>query len=100
MSQKVNDGLTGTQRHYRRRLAQVNALKAGPCTDCGGTFPPECMDFDHVRGRKQFNVGRYISGRSWATVLTEIAKCELVCANCHRTRSKNRRAIGKQTADS
>jgi hypothetical protein len=60
--------------------------------DCGGTFSPECMDFDHKSGEKVNNVGTMVV-RGWnrARVLAEIAKCELVCANCHRTRTKNRR---------
>ncbi len=44
------------------------------------------MDFDHVRGKKLFNIanGRY---RTWKSVIIEIAKCDLVCANCHRIRT-------------
>lgn len=63
----------------------VNTLKAQPCTDCGGTFPPEAMDLDHVRGVK---VAQITDMWSWDRdkVLVEIAKCELVCANCHRVR--------------
>ncbi len=59
--------------------------------DCGNKFPPECMDFDHVRGEKLFNIcsnkGRQ---QGWKKVLVEIAKCDLVCSNCHRTRTVRR----------
>lgn len=72
------------------RRARVDALKTGPCTDCGQTFPPECMDFDHVRGEKFSDVGKMYD-YSEELLKAEIAKCELVCANCHRTRTKNRR---------
>lgn len=76
-------------RKYRTR---VDALKAKPCIDCGGTFPPECMQFDHVRGVKVKDVSRMAS-QSLAVIMAEIAKCDLVCANCHaiRTIARSRR---------
>ena len=65
-------------------------LKAAPCTDCGGRFPPECMDFDHVTGEKQFQIG-HAALRPFIDLVDELLKCELVCSNCHRTRTHNRR---------
>jgi hypothetical protein len=67
-------------------------LKAGPCVDCGYTYDAICMDWDHVRGRKRYNVGA-MRGMKKAIILREIAKCELVCANCHRVRTKQRKEI-------
>lgn len=67
--------------------AYINELKKAPCLDCKNIFPPECMDFDHVRGTKKFNIGQ-TSCRKWADVLKEIDKCDLVCSNCHRIRTK------------
>jgi len=61
-----------------------------PCADCGGVFPPECMDFDHVRGTKLFSIGWRMAG-SHLTLQREIEKCDLVCANCHRIRGVTRR---------
>ena len=52
-------------------------------------FPPECMDFDHINGDKNYNVGKLV-GHTRATIDAELAKCEVVCANCHRTRTKKR----------
>ena len=62
-----------------------------PCLDCGISYPWYVMDFDHVRGKKQFNlsiVGSMIC--SFEKIDREIAKCDLVCANCHRARTFNR----------
>ena len=75
------------QKRWRER--HPDALKDGPCTDCGGRFPPECMDWDHLRDKK-FDLAN-ANTRSPASILAEIAKCELVCANCHRIRTKGRR---------
>ncbi|MCW2623240.1 MAG: hypothetical protein JWL64_2842 [Frankiales bacterium] len=37
---------------------------------------------------KRANVGKLIaSGYPWKTILLEIAKCDVRCANCHRRRT-------------
>ena len=65
----------------------IDAIKNGPCVDCGNTFPPCAMDFDH-RGNKLDSVSRLVSnGFSINKIMEEIAKCDLVCANCHRIRT-------------
>lgn len=71
--------------------AEVEALRDNPCMDCGGSFPVECMDFDHVRGEKVDDVVRLVHSSTREAVMAEIEKCELVCANCHRIRTKQRR---------
>jgi len=69
----------------------IRAAKRGPCMDCGGCFHPDAMEFDH-RGDapKLFSLSRG-SRKSQAAIVAEIAKCDLVCANCHRLRSARRR---------
>ncbi len=84
-----------SKRVYLENRARLDALKAVPCADCGGTFPPECMDFDHVRGEKSFGIAVTIN-RAWHKLLPEIEKCEVVCANCHRTRSRKRKAAASE----
>jgi hypothetical protein len=74
----------------RRRAAEfIDAVKSGPCTDCKQTFPPCVMDFDHIRGTKVADISS-MRGSSIERIAAEIAKCELVCANCHRIRTFNR----------
>jgi hypothetical protein len=59
-----------------------------PCADCGKVFALEAMDFDHVRGEKKFNISAAGgTHKSRKRILAEIAKCDLVCANCHRVRT-------------
>lgn len=61
------------------------------CVDCGYRTHPAALDFDHLPGiPKCFNISGAAS-RSWASVEAEIAKCEVVCSNCHRVRTANRR---------
>lgn len=76
----------------RKELAaRVEALKRQPCMDCGGTFAPYVMDFDHRDGNdKVKGISTFISRGSWTRIEAEIAKCDLVCANCHRIRTFTR----------
>jgi hypothetical protein len=78
-------------KRYAERQLLFAGLKNRPCMDCGGRFPPECMDFDHRDPKtKNMNVGAMWSMK-WERVLAEIALCDLVCANCHRIRTFARR---------
>lgn len=71
---------------YARNRAIVLAAKKVPCADCGRCYSPVVMDFDHVRGTKRFNIGRNGGRGSITRLKAELAKCEVVCANCHRER--------------
>jgi helix-turn-helix protein len=85
------------ERAKQRRInqfAEIAKLKDVPCADCGNKFPPECMDFDHVSGDKIGQVAHLVTCRGFQVALDEIEKCEVVCANCHRTRTKNRGRAG------
>lgn len=72
------------------------ALKEGkPCADCGGSFPPDAMHWDHLPGMdKRGDVGNIARNLNRNAVLAEIKKCELVCANCHAVRTMVRRERG------
>ena len=60
-----------------------------PCRDCGET-DPIVLEFDH-RGDKLFNIGSELRHRNWPSILAEIEKCEVVCANCHKRRTAKQR---------
>lgn len=86
---KVTAARSKQQRDALRTF--VNAEKSKPCTDCGQTFIPFAMDFDHITDDKRADISRLVrSGTSLETVQAEIAKCELVCATCHRIRTWKR----------
>ena len=67
---------------YLKDLKEKN-----PCMDCKISYPYYMMDFDHVRGTKQANVAELINTLSKKRLDEEIAKCEVVCSNCHRART-------------
>lgn len=99
---------SGYNREYRkrnigRRREKANARKAAkkalimeyksqPCVDCGFTFFPCQMDFDHRDpSQKINNISAMVDDNySMKTLLAELAKCDLVCANCHRLREHGR----------
>jgi hypothetical protein len=62
----------------------IDAACNKPCFRCGNRYPAYVMDFHHldpnmkdlsVSGMKTYRIDR---------VLSEIDKCIVVCANCHR----------------
>lgn len=66
--------------------ALISSLKNVPCMDCCKRFHPVCMDFDHRPGEiKLFTIAARKMGRE--ALLAEIAKCDVVCSNCHRLRT-------------
>lgn len=76
---------------YERQTAVLRSLKDGPCVDCGIRYPYYVMQFDHVKGVKKFDIGRGGVNRRLEVLMEEIAKCELVCANCHAVRTHLRK---------
>lgn len=74
---------------HQNFLLMIAYLQEHPCLDCGES-DPVVLDFDHLPGvEKRFEIARAVnaSTRAWPTILKEIAKCEVVCANCHRRRT-------------
>jgi len=82
-------------KNYLRQY--VRGLKSKPCADCGEKFPYYVMDFDHLDEQtKRSNISKLMNERCTLQFLKdELAKCELVCANCHRKRTFQRRDATK-----
>jgi hypothetical protein len=82
------------QRERRAELrAYMQDIKlARGCIDCDYREHPEALDFDHARGEKHFALSSALNRNiSRARIDAEIAKCDVVCANCHRIRTAKRR---------
>lgn len=73
----------------KQHRAEVDEYKGNtPCIDCGVQYPPYVMDFDHRDpGEKVSEVGRLVQLGNRQAIWDEIAKCDLVCSNCHRERT-------------
>ena len=79
-------------RRLRNRKRQyLRDVKSAPCMDCKISYPYFVMDFDHREGDDKLGeLGRSVHIWSWMKLKEEIAKCDVVCSNCHRTRTAKR----------
>lgn len=76
------------KRRRDARRSVIEKIKSAPCTDCKNTFHPVAMQFDHRTGtQKLFNIGERYASVPEDVLMEEIAKCDLVCANCHAVRT-------------
>ena len=80
-------------RDQKREFRQANPerlleyLATHPCIDCGET-DPVVLEFDHVDpALKLATVGEMLHRKAWTEILSEIEKCVIRCANCHRRRT-------------
>lgn len=82
-----------------RKRAIVEELKlARGCIDCGYNAHPRALQFDHRPGvEKRGIIPHFVSsGTSMATLLTEIDKCDVRCANCHAVKTAERPSVERR----
>ena len=71
----------------RRRRIKLDAvaLLGGMCQICHYSKHPGVLDFHHIdAATKSFAISGGGLSRSWLSIESELKKCVLVCANCHR----------------
>ena len=78
--------------YYIDRRTDIKAwlydyLSQNNCVDCNESDPMR-LEFDH-RGGKTFDIGKVLIGKSKTLdiVKTEVAKCDVRCANCHKVKT-------------
>jgi len=80
-----------TRPSVRAKQFLIDCIKNVPCLDCQNEYPPWVMDFDHREGEQKVGgISRLLRTHKWKYILIEIAKCDIVCANCHRNRTWKR----------
>lgn len=79
---------TENVRNRKRELKRLCVeYKGGVCVDCGGKFHPAIFDFHHVdQKEKDFSISSITSTKLTDPIKSELDKCVLLCANCHRLR--------------
>jgi hypothetical protein len=87
VSRRVRDRRT-TRRQYVRDYKLNNSI----CTDCGISYPPHMLDFDHLFNKRFTISGKGVKDFGLDAIIEEIKKCEIVCSNCHRHRTYMRSA--------
>lgn len=57
----------------------------GACIGCQRSGPQTLFDFHHWDARtKEFGISEDGTFRRWSSIAAELAKCVMLCANCHR----------------
>lgn len=70
-----------------RRHRIMLAAKDQPCMDCGGEYHPAVMHFHHRDPTTKIATVRQLVDTSTIKAINEeIAKCDVLCANCHAMR--------------
>jgi hypothetical protein len=82
-----------THNRSREKHRELNArkvfeyLRLHPCINCGES-DPIVLEFDHRdRNEKTGSISNLIRNASWSRVQSEIQKCDVLCANCHRRKT-------------
>lgn len=90
MPYKNKEDLYKAQKRHRVKVRQkvLEFLLDKKCIDCSES-DPIVLDFDHKDQKAKFKtIHQMLSGHySWNSVLKEIDKCEIRCANCHRRKT-------------
>lgn len=78
----------GSIRILERRKYTYNYLLEHPCVQCGEK-DPTVLEFDHIDpSTKSYTVGHMAwSNCAMKKLKDEIAKCQVLCANCHRRKT-------------
>ncbi len=85
--QEVKDREAEKARITRRiNKAQFIEKMGGECQDCHNTFPMCVYDFHHLDPNEKDNEPGFLFHRRLEVIEQELAKCVLLCANCHRIR--------------
>ena len=81
--------LVRRRKYYWAKRRYINKVKDIPCADCSKKYPYYVMDFDHKNPRSKINDIAFMVRSNWSLkrIKKEVAKCEVVSANCHRIRT-------------
>lgn len=70
--------------NLRKKWFRDEILSKLSCSRCPES-DPVCLDFHHRDPKtKDYNVAQLARGFPKERILAEVAKCDVLCANCHR----------------
>lgn len=70
-------------RSSNNRRAFYEWKKTLSCENCGENHSA-CIEFHHVdSSKKDYTISR-MAGKSMKSIMKEVSKCKILCANCHR----------------
>lgn len=85
-----------SEKRRKENQAFILKFKDKPCKDCCQSYPHFVMDFDHL-SNKEFNISDNYH-KNLDDLLTEIAKCDVICSNCHRIRTFTRNSLTEKAS--
>lgn len=81
-----------SKKYYHKRRDELIKLLGGKCVVCGTN---ENLEFDHVNDIKgKIDIGKLLN-YSWKIILKEIEKCQLLCREHHKEKSRANGSFGK-----
>lgn len=81
---------------FRAAIAELKRVSG--CDRCGYDRCAAALSFHHEDpSSKSFSVAN-VGGRSWDSILQEIEKCVILCANCHHEVEEGLRQEGQAQA--
>jgi len=74
--------------HIDQKIAFLQQYKMEKgCSVCGYNEIPQALEFDHIdRSKKKFGMNKAYKYK-WPTIMEELEKCVVLCANCHRKKT-------------
>lgn len=102
---RVRANRTQTEDRQEKKIVYLAArrqrwhyLLAHPCVDCG-EGDPIVLEFDHRSGKRAGINELMRRSTDWTEINTEIEKCDVRCANCHRWRTASSRGYYRDLLD-
>ena len=79
---------TNQKKRYDAHRSRLNSIKVDKgCARCGYNSHPAALQWNHInRDDKSFEIGSMVLV-SWSRIEAEMAKCEVLCSNCHAIHS-------------
>ena len=77
-------------RESRGRWLDIYKRKKG-CEMCGYKADATALQFDHIDRSTKVNSISNMRHFNLSTLIQELRKCRVLCANCHSVHSKNQR---------
>lgn len=80
---------TATDFRLKRKLMVDTIKMEKGCCICGYKEHPAALQFDHIDpSTKSFTISQD-KKKAWNSILEEIDKCRILCANCHSVETFN-----------
>lgn len=68
----------------RNRKLEAIEYMGGSCQKCNGEFHPSVYEFHHINPEEKDRDPSKMLSLSKIKLFSELDKCQLLCANCHR----------------